>query len=101
MGSAVPVLHLLARFNAMQTCDDMVGNIEEAVINAIARQKMLDAKEISSSLTLEELAVSSLDAITIVYEIEELFNVEVPNEKLESLRTVKDIIDGIKNLIDA
>jgi len=79
----------------------MTQNIEEAVINAIARQKMSDTAEISPSSTLEELAVSSLDAITIVYEIEELFDVEVPNEKLESLRTVQDIIDGIKALIDA
>jgi len=85
----------------LKTVDDMTQNIEETVINAIARQKMSDTAEISPSSTLEELAVSSLDAITIVYEIEELFDVEVPNEKLESLRTVQDIIDGIKALIDA
>ena len=76
----------------------MTRNIAEAVINAVAKQKMLDKAEISPSSTLEGLAVSSLDAITIVYEIEELFDVEVPNEKLESLLTVQDIIDGIKEL---
>jgi len=78
----------------------MARNIAEAVINTVAKQKMLDMAEISPSSTLEELAVSSLDAITIVYEIEELFDVEVPNEKLEDLRTIQDIIDGIKALIE-
>jgi len=78
----------------------MARNIAEAVINTVAKQKMLDMAEISPSSTLEELAVSSLDAITIVYEIEEPFDVEVPNEKLEDLRTIQDIIDGIKALIE-
>ena len=78
----------------------MTKSIEEAVIDAIAKQKSLGRAEITTATSLEALAVTSLDAITIVYEIEELFDVEVPNEKLESLRTVQDIIDGIATLID-
>ena len=79
----------------------MQQDIEAAVIKAVATQKHIGTDSITSESTLQDLAVSSLDAITIVYEIEEMFDVEVPNEDLESLRTVQDIVDGIANLIKA
>ncbi len=77
----------------------MTQNIENSIIKVIAQQKHLDPVDISLDSSLEELGISSLDAITIVYDIEELFDIEVPNEKLESLRSVKDIVDGISSLL--
>lgn len=79
----------------------MAQDILTAVTGAIAQQKQMDAATISADSTLETLGISSLDAITIVYEIEEIFDVEVPNEDLEQLTTVQDIVDGIAALIDA
>ena len=79
----------------------MTENITQAVVKAIAQQKQLDPAGINADSTLENLGISSLDAITIVYEIEEIFDVEVPNESLESLETVQDIVDGISRLISA
>ena len=79
----------------------MSQDIENAVITAIAKQKNLDGSSISPDSALADLGVSSLDAISIVYEIEEEFDVEVPNEALEGLRTVRDIVDGIAGLIGA
>lgn len=79
----------------------MEKEIESAVVQAIAQQKQIDPSVISSDSSLEALGITSLDAITIVYEIEEQFDVEVPNEQLESLRSVSDIVAGIKQLIDA
>lgn len=79
----------------------MTNHIAEAVIKAIAKQKQLDPAAISSDSILVALGISSLDAITIVYEMEEMFDVEVPNEELENLKTVQDIVDGIIRLISA
>lgn len=79
----------------------MAENITQAVVKAIAQQKQLETSDISADSTLESLGISSLDAITIVYEIEEIFDVEVPNDSLESLNTVQDIVDGIASLISA
>lgn len=79
----------------------MEQHIEKAAISAIARQKNLDPGTINLDSALEELGISSLDAITIMYEMEEQFDIEVPNEDLDSLRSVRDIVDGISRLIDA
>jgi len=79
----------------------MSEKILEAVAAAIAKQKRIDQADVHSESTLEELGISSLDAITIVYDIEERFDVEVPNEQLENLKSVDDIVCGISSLIEA
>ncbi|MCP3870479.1 MAG: histidine kinase [Gammaproteobacteria bacterium] len=79
----------------------MSQEIYAAVTKAIGRQKNVSPSDIRPDTTLEQLGVSSLDAIAIVYEIEELFDIEVPNEKLDALKTVQDILDGITALTEA
>jgi acyl carrier protein len=79
----------------------MPQDIENAVITAILRQKKLDAATITRDSVLSELGITSLDAITIVYDIEEQFGIEVPNEMLEGLRTVGDIVDSLATLIES
>ncbi|MBA1444149.1 MAG: acyl carrier protein [Chromatiales bacterium] len=74
-------------------------DIETVVISAIATQKQLDTASIKRESRLQDLGVSSLDAITIVYEVEEAFDVEIPNAELEKLETVGDIVDGIGSLL--
>jgi acyl carrier protein len=75
------------------------GDIEKAAVDAIARQKGIDPGTIELDSSLEALSISSLDAITIVYEIEEQFDIEVPNESLSSLETVRDIVEGVARLL--
>ncbi|MBL3591483.1 MAG: acyl carrier protein [gamma proteobacterium endosymbiont of Lamellibrachia anaximandri] len=74
-------------------------DIETVVISAIATQKQLNTASIKRESRLQDLGVSSLDAITIVYEVEEAFDVEIPNAELEKLETVGDIVDGIGSLL--
>jgi acyl carrier protein len=78
---------------------DMEDKILDSVISAIAKQKHIEPKTITSESRLDELGVSSLDAITIVYDIEEEFDIEVPGDVLEDLASVQDIVDGIYELI--
>lgn len=77
----------------------MRQDIENSVIKLIAKQKNLNPSDITSESTLEALGVTSLEAITIVYDIEEKFDVEVPDELLDKLDTVHDIVDGVASLI--
>lgn len=79
----------------------MSQEILDAVVAAVAKQKNIPPATIKPETSLEQIGISSLDAITIVYEIEDAFDVEVPNDKLESLKTVQDIVDGVAELMDA
>ena len=77
----------------------MNQNLVDAVIMAIAKQKGLDASGIGLNSSLPELGVNSLDAISIVYDIEDRFNIEVPNAMLADLTSVRDIVDKLSTLI--
>ena len=77
----------------------MTSDIQNTVIGAIAKQKQIPTDLITLDSTLESLNVSSLDAITVVYEIEELYDIEFPNEVLENLNNVQDIIEAISQII--
>jgi len=77
----------------------MAMDIETIVKTAIANQKMIDVDTIALETSLQDLGVTSLDAITIVYEVEEICDIEVPNDELESLTSVQDIVAGVQSLL--
>jgi acyl carrier protein len=50
---------------------------------------------LSSQLT-DDLAIDSLTSIELIMDLEEKFNIEVPDEDAEMMKTVKDIVDYIE-----
>ena len=79
--------------------EHMNSEIKNTVKRCIANQKQIDVDEIALDSSLESLGVSSLDAITIIYEIEEVYNIEVPTEQLDDLQSVQEIVDGVAQLV--
>ncbi len=77
------------------------SDIEKTLKESIARQKMVSESEITPESTLDELGITSLDSISLVFDIEDQYGIEVPNEELKKLRTVGDIIDGVEKLLAA
>jgi len=76
----------------------MTQRIEDTVVHLIARYKGLDPATVVPEAELVGLGVTSLDTITLAYELEEALGVEIPNADIESLRTVQDLIDGLRRL---
>lgn len=51
------------------------------------------------SLIVEDLGADSLDAIDIVMSVEDEFGIEVPDEIVEKMESVNDIISFVENNI--
>lgn len=51
------------------------------------------------SLLVDDLGADSLDAIDIVMSVEDTFKVEVPDEIIEKIETVGDIVNYIEDHI--
>ena len=60
----------------------------------------LDAEEdqvtLEASIT-EDLGADSLDVVDVVMSIEESFDIEIPDEEVENIKTVGDIVKYIEN----
>ena len=79
----------------------MKSDIEQILKESIAKQKMISVEDITLDSSLDDLGISSLDSISLVFDIEDRYGVEVPNEKLKKVRTIRDIVDGVDALIQA
>lgn len=78
-----------------------MSNIEEKVRQIIVEQ--LDAAEeevVPEASFIDDLGADSLDLVELVMAMEEHFDVEIPDEDAENIRTVQDAINYIQQHVD-
>jgi acyl carrier protein len=75
-----------------------MNEIASRCIDIIAKSKSISPDAITLASTFDELNVDSLDKINISFEVEEAFNVEIPDDALGSIKTVGDMVDGVAKL---
>jgi acyl carrier protein len=71
------------------------------VRSVIAATQHLPQEQITADSTFQELGIDSLDGINILFAIESEFNINIPDEAAQSLRSVRDVIDGIAKLLES
>ena len=71
--------------------------ISDKVLTILAKELKRDVGSISPDNTLtEDLGLNSLDAIELVFKFEGEFDMSIPDEDMEKLKTVRDIIDYVE-----
>ena len=71
--------------------------IEQRVKTVLVDALFIEVTEINLEDTLmEDLGADELDAINIALFLEDEFNIEIPDETIEQLKTVKDIISCVE-----
>jgi acyl carrier protein len=81
--------------------ESMADAVAEKVIATLATVKRIPAKKITLETNLQELGIDSLDVFTLLFELENAFKISIPDDDVRSIRTVNDIVDGVKKLIAA
>jgi acyl carrier protein len=71
-----------------------VTTVEDRVKEVIIDRVGLPIKD--SSRLSEDLTFDSLDNVCLVMELEEEFDIEIPDQDPLDFRTVKDVVDYIK-----
>jgi len=75
--------------------------IEEKVIQIVSEQMSVDKSEITRNTSfVNDLNADSLDTVELVMELEDEFDMTIPDEEAEKLKTVGEAIDYIKRHID-
>ena len=75
------------------------AEIATRVMQTIAKTQHVDVASFNADSTFEELKIDSLDGINIVFAVENEFGIEVPDEAMKALRSVRDVINGVEKLI--
>ncbi len=71
------------------------------VIRVIARTQRIPVESITPDSTFEQLKIDSLDGINIVFALENEFGVEIPDEGVQSMRSVREATEGVARLMAA
>ena len=72
-------------------------NIEATVKRIIKEQLDVDEKDVTPESTfVDDLGADSLGLVELVLAFEEAFEIDIPDEDTEKIRTVQDAIDYIE-----
>ena len=75
-----------------------MNEIAKRCIDIIAKSKSISPDTVTLASTFDELNIDSLDKINISFEVEEAFNVEIPDDALGTIKTVGDMVEGVASL---
>jgi acyl carrier protein len=77
-----------------------VDNIYERVVEIVAEELAVDSDEITeNSSFIEDLGADSLDVVELVMAFEEEFDVEIPDEDAEDIKTVEDAVSYLEDIL--
>lgn len=70
----------------------------EKIKTILADQLDVDAEEMSLDTKIaDDLGADSLDVVELLMSIEDEFEVEIPDEEIEKLKTIGDVVEYIQN----
>ncbi|MCM2267611.1 MAG: acyl carrier protein [Elusimicrobiales bacterium] len=73
-------------------------NLEERVKKIIVEQLAVDAGEVTTQAQfVQDLGADSLDTVELVMALEEEFDIEIPDEDAEKIKTVGEAVSYIKD----
>ena len=71
-------------------------SIEEKVKDIIVEELGVERDKLTNNASfMEDLGADSLDTVELVMAFEEAFDIEIPDEDAEKIRTVSDAVDYI------
>jgi acyl carrier protein len=70
----------------------------EKIKEILAGQLDVDAEEMALDTKIaDDLGADSLDVVELLMAIEDEFDVEIPDEEIEKLKTIGDVVEYIQN----
>lgn len=84
-----------------QMATDVEANdLETRVIRVIADTQKIPMESVDKEKTFQDLKIDSLDGINIVFALETEFDISIPDDGVENMRSVQDAIEGVRKLVE-
>lgn len=80
----------------------MNETIQQQIFEIIAKQAKIDVATIKPESTLKDLGIASLDAIELIFDIEEHFNITFPDQQGANFDsdTAQSMVDAVQKGLD-
>ena len=77
----------------------MLDEVFEKIKDLIVTKKGVEAEKVNIDSSFEELGMDSLDAVELVADMEEIFDVNIPNADLQNFKTIRQAVEGLQKAI--
>ena len=74
--------------------------LTQRILRIIAETQRKDPAQVTIDSSFEELGIDSMDGVNIVFALENEFDINVPDEKVKSIRSVRDMVEGVRTLVE-
>ncbi len=72
------------------------SNVEQRVIEIVCEHLAVNKEQVSRSTNfIEDIGADSLDIVELVMELEEEFDIQIPDDQAEKIKTVGEAVDYI------
>ena len=80
----------------------MNETVQPQVFEIIAKQAKIDVATIKPESTLKDLGIASLEAIEVIFDIEEHFNITFPDQQGANFDTdtAQSLVDAVQKALD-
>ena len=76
-------------------------SVEQKVIEIVCEHLAVNKEQVTRSTNfIEDIGADSLDIVELIMELEEEFDIQIPDDQAEKIKTVGEAIDYIQKEID-
>ena len=79
--------------------EDTADELTTRVLKIIAETQRKDPAVVTITSSFEELGIDSMDGVNIIFALENEFNINVPDEEVKNIQSVRDMVDGVRKLV--
>jgi acyl carrier protein len=79
----------------------MSDELIERVRKVIATSKRSPVERVTIDSAFEELGIDSMDAVEILFALENEFDINIPDEEVKTVRNVRQMVAGVERLLAA
>jgi acyl carrier protein len=79
----------------------MSDELTQRVLNVIATVKRLPREKVTIESSFQELGIDSMDAVEILFALENEFDITIPDEEAKQVRSIRQMAEGVGKLVAA
>jgi acyl carrier protein len=79
----------------------MSDDLIQRVCQVIATSKRIPVERVTVDSAFEELGIDSMDAVEILFALENEFDINIPDEEVKTVRNVRQMVEGVERLMAA